>query len=123
MANQVVWFDIPVKNLSRAVRFYSAILGSQVRTQQFPGAIVGLLPGGENDVSGCLVQVDADDDNQPSAHGPLLYLNCKGRLDEAIEAVPSHGGRILLNKHDIGTHGFRAIVTDSEGNRIGLHSC
>ena len=28
MANQVVWFDMPVKDLDRAIRFYSAVLGA-----------------------------------------------------------------------------------------------
>jgi hypothetical protein len=28
----------------------------------------------------------------------------------------------LEPKHSIGPHGFRAIVLDSEGNRIALHS-
>ncbi len=122
MPNQVVWFDIPVRNLDRAVRFYSAVLGAQVSKHEFPGATVGLLPGGANEVNGCLVPVDADDENQPSQKGPLLYFNCAGRLDQAISATLSNGGRILLDKHSIGSHGFRAIITDSEGNRVALHS-
>jgi predicted enzyme related to lactoylglutathione lyase len=122
MANQVVWFDIPVHNLDRAVRFYSAILGTQVCKKEFPGATVGLLSAKEGEVNGCLVPVDADDENQPSHRGPLLYLNCAGRLDEAIAATLSNGGRILLDKHTIGAWGFRAIISDTEGNRLALHS-
>ena len=30
MPNQIVWVDIPVVKLDRAIRFYSAILGTQV---------------------------------------------------------------------------------------------
>ena len=30
MANQVVWVDIPVKDLDRAIKFYSAVIGGTV---------------------------------------------------------------------------------------------
>ena len=52
----------------------------------------------------------------------LLYFNCEGRLDEAIAVVEPNGGKVLEQKHQIGPYGFRAVVLDSEGNRIALHS-
>jgi predicted enzyme related to lactoylglutathione lyase len=36
--------------------------------------------------------------------------------------VVPHGGTVLNPSHAIGTHGFRAIILDSEGNRVALHS-
>jgi uncharacterized protein len=36
MANQIVWCDIPVLDLDRAVKFYSAMLGQEVKKQEFP---------------------------------------------------------------------------------------
>ena len=33
-----------------------------------------------------------------------------------------HGGRILEPPHSLGPHGYRALLLDSEGNRIALHS-
>jgi len=36
--------------------------------------------------------------------------------------VEKNGGKILKPKHQIGEHGFRAVVSDSEGNRVALHS-
>ena len=36
--------------------------------------------------------------------------------------VTAGGGKVLQAKHQIGPHGFRAVVLDSEGNRIALHS-
>jgi uncharacterized protein len=119
MANQLVWVDIPVLDLDRAIGFYSAVLGASVTKQEYPGMSLGLLPGYEQDVSGCLHCSDTD---KPSDHGPLLYLNCQGRLDEAVAAVSAGGGKVLMPKHPIGPHGFRAVVIDSEGNRIALHS-
>ncbi len=121
--NQVVWFDIPVIDLDRSVRFYSALLGARVEKQQFEGMSFALLPYDEHSVSGCLTPgCGPENENRPSAHGPLLYFNCQGRLDEAIAAVEAHGGKVLQPRHQIGPHGYRAIVLDSEGNRIALHS-
>ena len=74
MANQIVWVDIPVLDLDRAVRFYSAVLGSPVQKQEHPGMTIGLLPGSDPDVSGCLF---TKDDERPSDRGLLIYLNAR----------------------------------------------
>ena len=44
------------------------------------------------------------------------------RLHEAVRCAQSHGGTVVQAVHQIGEHGWRAIVIDSEGNRIALHS-
>ncbi len=119
MANSVVWVDIPVVDLDRAMQFYSAVLGQKVIKQEYPGMAIGLLPGYDSDVSGCLF---SKADEKPSATGPLLYLNAEGRLDEAVAAVEANGGKVLIPRHPIGPHGHRAVVLDSEGNRVALHS-
>src|SRR5262245_32033871 len=120
MANQIVWFDVPVTDLERAVRFYSSVLGGPVHKQDMQGIKFAVLPHQEKEISGCLVP--GGEGNKPSSNGPLLYFNCQGRLDQAISSVEANGGKVLQAKHSIGPHGFRAIVLDSEGNRIALHS-
>jgi len=117
--NQVVCFDIPATDLDRALRFYSAILGSDIKKESHGPIAMGVLPHAGHDVSGCIVLAA---DNKPSATGPLLYLNCQGRLDAALAAVESAGGKILVAKETIGQYGFRAVILDSEGNRLALHS-
>jgi predicted enzyme related to lactoylglutathione lyase len=80
---------------------------------------IGLLPGSDPDVTGCLYTKDGE---TPSDKGLLVYLNAQGRLDEAVAAVEPNGGKLLQPKHPIGPYGFPAIILDSEGNRIALHS-
>lgn len=116
MPNRVVWFDIPALDLARASKFYAAVLGCQVR-EDHPG--VAAIEHAGADVSGCIY---VDEQDQPAAAGALLYFNCNGRLDAAIAQAEAHGGKILKPKHTIGPYGQRAIVLDSEGNRIALHS-
>jgi predicted enzyme related to lactoylglutathione lyase len=119
MANQLVWVDIPVHDLDRAIDFYSAVLGKEIKRQEYPGFKIGLLPSEGEETGGCLYVSPKD---KPSDHGPLIYLNVDGRLDEAEAAVARKNGKVLEPKHQIGPHGFRTVILDSEGNRLALHS-
>ncbi len=121
MANPIVWIDIPVKNVDRAIKFYSAVLDLPVKKDDFPSFSIGLVSQGQGEVGVCLFPFPADE-NPPSEHGPLVYLNCEGRLAEALEEVDARGGRIVKGRHSVGGLGWRAIVIDSEGNRVALHS-
>jgi hypothetical protein len=116
LANQIVWCDIPVKDLDRSIRFYAAVTGQQIAKQDYPNFSIGMLP----DNSGCLYIPGKD--NATSETGLLVYFDCSGRLDEAVAQVQPHGGKVIQPRHQIGPHGFRALVLDSEGNRIALHS-
>lgn len=118
--NILCWTDIPVTDLDRAIAFYSAVLAAEVTKQSAgPDFSFGLLPQAGSAVSGCLAQMEG---NTPSQTGPLVYLSVNGRLDAAIEAARAGGGRVLKEKHPIGAHGHRAVIVDSEGNRLALHS-
>jgi uncharacterized protein len=80
---------------------------------------VGVLPHKDGEVGGCLLETYAE---KPSDNGVMIYLNADGRLDDAIAQVTARGGKIVQSKHGIGLFGFRAIVLDTEGNRLALHS-
>jgi len=59
----------------------------------------------------------------PSANGTLVYLNGDPDLQPILSRVPGAGGKVLLEKTDIGGGlGFMAHILDSEGNRVALHS-
>jgi uncharacterized protein len=123
-ADTLCWTDIPVSDLDRAVKFYSAVLGQEVRKMSESGFEYGLLPHAEQNASGCLC-VSSDtvgDKNQPSQNGPLVYLSVEGRLGDAVKAAKANGGKVLSEKQQIGQHGFRVVIIDSEGNRLALHS-
>jgi hypothetical protein len=71
-----------------------------------------------SDVGGSLV---GDAKHTPSESGALVYLDAPD-LDACIGRVEKAGGKVALSKTDIGDPGFIAIVVDSEGNRVGLHT-
>jgi uncharacterized protein len=49
----------------------------------------------------------------------VICLNANGQLRQAFARV---GGTVLLPVTSIGDPGDIAIILDTEGNRIGLHS-
>ena len=116
MSHRIIWFDLPVIDLQRAVKFYSAVLDVEI-TEMAPD--VAVISHEENEVSGCLYVKEGD---RPSDHGVLLYMNVDGRLEYAVHATEAHGGQVLRSIHQIGEWGNRAIILDTEGNRIALHS-
>ena len=119
MASPIVWCDIPVIDLDRAIRFYSLVLGKTIARHDYPGMAIGILPHAGSEVGACLFLSETA---QPGGHGPLIYLNTNGRLDEVLAQVEALGGQILQEKHPLGPHAHRAIIRDSEGNRVALHS-
>ncbi len=120
MAQTIVWFDIPVQNLDRAIAFYSAVLGAPVKKEEFGDMKLGMLAMPDGTQMGCLVE--GGEDFKPSADGIMVYFNCNGRLRAAAKAVKDNHGTMQKDVHAIGPYGFRAEVLDSEGNCIALHS-
>ena len=66
---------------------------------------------------GAIVQGDI---YKPTDGGVMIYLNVGEQFDEVYERIPAAGGKIVMEKVDMGGHGVSAFFIDSEGNRIGL---
>ena len=116
--NRVVWVDIPVGDLDRAAEFYKAILAVDVFKEQF-GEVSFCVIEHEEGNGGCLV---LKPEEVASDKGILVYMNVDGRIRDAVAKAKDNGGRVLEDVHSIGPHGFRALIVDSEGNRVALHS-
>ena len=116
--NRLVWFDIPVADVERAAGFYRAVLGVDVQVVPMGEAKLGVIEH-QNGNGGCLVH---DPESISRQGGILVYLNAAGRIRDAVRQSERLGGRVLEPVTPIGQHGFRAIVQDCEGNRVGLHS-
>jgi predicted enzyme related to lactoylglutathione lyase len=113
------WFEIPTANLDRAVRFYETVLDTEMRRAVF-GYPMAIFPYTEGGVSGALVQSPYA---TPSGMGALLYLNCDGDLPECVARVESAGGKVMAPLSEVsGGFGSFAVVRDTEGNHVALHS-
>jgi predicted enzyme related to lactoylglutathione lyase len=118
----VGWFEIPVTNIDRAKTFYETVFDIAISVHDLGGVVMGWFPPpkGENGATGSLVQHEM---YQPSeSHGVLIYFSCAD-VDVELSRVATAGGSVLKPKTAIGGgHGFMALLKDTEGNRIALHS-
>ena len=60
----------------------------------------------------------------PSATGTLVYLNAQPDLQAVLDRVEAAGGKIVRPKTKVQMEdgGYYAVIADSEGNKVGLHS-
>ena len=121
MKNAINWFEIPVKNFDKAKKFYETILDAEMQLTEAMGMKSAFFPADmeTGGIGGCIIQGEG---YEPSPKGTLVYLNGGDDLAVPLSKVEAAGGNILLPKTSIGHNGFMAHFTDTEGNRIGLHS-
>ncbi|MEN9578876.1 MAG: hypothetical protein RJA70_1885 [Pseudomonadota bacterium] len=119
MKNALNWFEIFVSELDRAAAFYERSLGLKLKREVFTGQAMAVFMTEDPAVGGALVHNPM---RKPSNDGTVVYLNVSGKIDEVLGRVPAAGGSIAMPKTDIGEPGFIALIRDTEGNTVGLHS-
>ncbi len=123
--NIVSWFEIYVQDMDRAKAFYEAVFLKKMEEIVMEELVVEnyemwAFPYCENGsgAAGALVKMAG---SKSGVGGTIVYFGCE---DCAIEEkrVLENGGKVCQSKFSIGSNGFVAIATDTEGNVIGLHS-
>ncbi len=119
-SNPIGWFEIYVQDMSRAIAFYDSVFDTQLERLEGPDIEMWAFPM-EPDrpgAPGALVKMEGF----PSGgNSTIVYFTCSDCALEAKRASES-GGKIFKDKFSIGQYGFIALVIDTEGNMIGLHS-
>ncbi len=118
--NYLSIFEIPSIEFSRAIAFYEAILKISITPIDMNETQMGLFPFEDQPVSGAIV---CGPGCVPGESGVLIYLNGGNDLQNVLDDVVAHGGKITLPKTLIDAeNGYFATFLDSEGNRLGVHS-
>jgi uncharacterized protein len=120
MRNPICWFEIYVDDMARAKRFYEGVFGGELAPLNSAEPELWQFPSNQNGYgsSGALVKMEGFSAGRNST---IVYFSCEDCAAEQ-NRVPQNGGKIFKEKFSIGEYGFIALVTDTEGNMIGLHS-
>lgn len=120
--NPVCWFEIYVNDLERAKAFYEAVLQVELTKLDSPMPELEMLAfpmemdaGG---ASGALVKMEGI---SAGGNSTLVYFGCDDCEVEGSR-VEKAGGKIEKPKMSLGEYGFMVLLSDTEGNTVGLHS-
>ena len=124
MNNAISWFEIGTTDLDRATKFYETIFNVKLAPLDLPNIKMRMFPLDDmmTQVGGAIV--NSGGFHKPSStDGPLIYLNGNPDLQNVLDKVEAAGGKIMVPKTEISPeYGYMAVIFDTEGNRIGLHS-
>jgi predicted enzyme related to lactoylglutathione lyase len=125
MNNNIVgWFEIPVINMERAIRFYETVLDMKLTPTRILTYEMAMFPFTEGS-PGCSGALMVQNDNfKPGRDGVMIYISSpSGDVSRELERVEAAGGIVVLNKELITEEvGYWGMFMDTEGNKIGLHS-
>ena len=114
------WFEIPVSDMDRAQKFYEKVVGVSLQREESMGALCAVFPMKPDANCGSLTQGEG---YTPSASGVVIYLEVDC-VEKASKRAEEAGGSVVLSCTALpeAEQGYIALIMDTEGNRIGLHS-
>ncbi|MBG6130875.1 putative enzyme related to lactoylglutathione lyase [Aquimarina sp. EL_43] len=117
--NPVVYFEIPVTDIDRAIQFYKSVFNFTFEREIIDKNEMALFPFEEENtgISGALAKGEI---YKPTNDGVVIYFNTEN-IDKTLKIAIESGGQMLYPKTSNGDLGFVAEFEDSEGNRIALH--
>src|SRR4051812_36024611 len=120
--NPIRWFEIYVKDMERARKFYESVFQLKLERLSSPEAELEMWMFPSNPEGwGCSGALAKMKGAEPHGFGTIVYFASD---DCAIEEgrVGSSGGKVHRPKMSIGKYGFITLAVDTEGNTIGIHS-
>jgi uncharacterized protein len=119
-ANPVTWFEIPVRDLQRAKKFYEAVFDTKLDVFDMGGIPMAWFPRPENatGTSGGLVEALG---REPSKLGTVVFFNVSS-IDSTLTAVEKSGEKLVTARAGGGEHGSIGQFEDTEGNLVALYS-
>jgi predicted enzyme related to lactoylglutathione lyase len=123
MRNAISWFEIPSGDLSRAQKFYETIFSITLTSLDLPNIKMRMFPVDDPMGVGGSIVFSNGFHKPSSTEGPLIYLNANPDVQLVLDKVEHAGGKIIVPKTEISPDfGHMAVILDTEGNRIALHS-
>jgi predicted enzyme related to lactoylglutathione lyase len=122
--NMVGWFEVPVTDMERAVKFYEAVFAITLSRHTMGRLDMAWFPWDDKAPGARGSLVSHPEYYKPSTDGILIYFSSiTGDLADELARVEPAGGKVLMPKRQIAPDiGHMALFVDTEGNRVALHS-
>ncbi len=116
MKKLISWVEIPATDIQRAAKFYGEVFNIEIEVMDFGKEKMACFPNGEGAIS------QAPGFN-PSKEGVLVSFDAGRDLAAVLKTVTEIGGEIIQDKTKVEAEnrGYFALISDTEGNKVGLY--
>lgn len=116
--NIAIHFEIPVRDLARAIRFYEQVFELELERASIDGNEMALFPLGE-ETPGCSGALAMGESYVPSLDGTRIYLRV-AEIERVMARALEAGAKVLYPVTRVSEQIRVAEFQDPEGNRIAL---
>jgi predicted enzyme related to lactoylglutathione lyase len=95
---RVAFFEIPVVDFNRAVKFYETILGIKLNVADYGAEKMAFFP--EEEEGKCHGSISSTKDLKPSKNGVLIHYDVED-IETTLVAIAKSGGKVILPKTKI----------------------
>lgn len=123
MKNPIGWVEIPVTDIDRAEAWYQNYFGFEFdRQPESNSYTMSWFPMDMQSYGTAATLIHGPGYN-PSTDGALVYFASPGdSVTTGLKKAAENNITVLVPNTSIGENGYFAIIQDSEGNRIAIHS-
>lgn len=114
---QTIWIELPALDIERALNFYATVFGHEPTAVNDDGTrAMTVIPGTPT------VSLNQTAGFEPGRQGPLPVFDVDEPLSPMVERALAAGARLVESINQRGEHGWFALLLDSEGNHVYIHS-
>lgn len=110
--NSICHFEWIVADIARAKRFYGGLFGWEFEAMDDNYLLFTTKDG----LGGAF---ERGDKVEPG-NSPIIYIEVD-EIEDYYEKTKELGGDVKIQKREIPNHGWYAILTDPDGNNVGLY--
>ncbi|MBN2231067.1 MAG: VOC family protein [Candidatus Thorarchaeota archaeon] len=114
--NRVYYFEMPVDDFDRAIKFYENIFGWKITKEERPSGPYYSVKTGESDKPG----INGSFFKREEGWSTISNVINVNDIDTVIEKIKGLGGEIVFPKIVINGVGYLAYFKDTEGNTFGM---
>jgi len=107
---KIIHYEIPVKDIDKSLGFYKQLLGWKLKNKKENYCF---LTSDNQEISIGLEKL------KPPIIYPICYVLVNS-LEKSLKKAQALGGKVLIHKTKFAQDGFYAIISDINGNNLGL---
>lgn len=120
MADKVTWFEVPADDMSRAEKFYNEVFDWDTSDMGAGSLFAQTTPSDENMTPKEVGGINGDISPRTAEFDKPLIMITVEDLNAKIEKIRSAGGEVIKPRETVDDMMAWAIVSDTEGNKIGI---